>query len=411
MKRLHDNRGVALILTILVVSLIVGFTIQFNTTMYNHVESSRTNKDDLKALYAAKSGVQCALALLKADDTPEVTTLFELKLQLSEEGKTVDEICEELGVEPAGESEDEGEWDDTDWGEGGSDDTEPGNEVQNDTELSPCSLGRFEPMENCKFEIIDECGKIQLNSIIDLVKEVPLQNLFLESYLRQFGLKQSYYEDMDAAFPWYEILDWIDPDKEGRDAWGASDVDSKDGPLFSVQELRLIEELSPERLQEVVEEASDDYGVDGVDVTGEELFNAIVEHFTTFSSNEEIAGKININTASREVLISLLMLDEDVEEQLTVAEEQADAMVQYRCGGAQDNTLLTDPKWYRDAGVLKEIEIPEDLITTKSDLFRIISTGSSGNLTKRIVAIAKRETKGENIQGGSDFRIIYWSVE
>lgn len=410
MKRLHNDRGVALILTILVVSLIVGFTIQFNTNMYKHVESARTNKDDLKALYAAKSGVSFALALLKAYDRPEVTTLFELKLQLSEEGKTVNQICEELGVQPAGESEDEGESDDTDWGDGGSEDTESGNEGQEDTELSPCSLGEFEPMDNCKFEIIDECGKIQLNSLPREIDQVDTQNRFLESYFRQFGLKGSHYEDMDAAYPWYEVLDWIDSDQDGRDAWGASDVDSKNGPLWSLQELKLIKELEPERLREIIE-SNEDLSEEGGYVTGDDLFNDIIGHLTIFEANEGNTGKINVNTASRKVLISLLMLHGDVLDPLT-AEEKADLLEQYRCSGAVDSSQLASTDWfYQTANLPKNKDKNKDLerlITTKSDLFRIEAVGTAGNVEKHVTAVVKRATKSES---GTDFHVVFWSVE
>ena len=402
MKRLHDNRGVALILTILVVSLIVGFTIQFNTTMYNHVESSRTNKDDLKALYAAKSGVQCALALLKADDTPEVTTLFELKLAASADGTSLESICAELGGGTAQGTEDE----DSVWG-----DTEEDSPEEKDDTLSPCSLGIFEPFENCAFEIIDEGGKIQLNNLPGLEKgtgteskgQVDVEGLLMR-YLGQFGLgKDNEIGSGGVSEIVYAILNWIDTDENNRGAgWDYSEDSSKNGPLYALDELRLIEGLDDDSLTELTETAaefSEELG-ELAEVSSSELFNRVTEHLTVFTAND---GKININTASEEVILSL---HEDMDE------AQFGYMQDYRCGGAANSTELTSTNWYHSGGeVLDAIKFPEDLITTKSDLFRIISTGSSGNLTKRIVAIAKREMKGENIQGGSDFRIIFWSVE
>lgn len=408
MSVLQNNRGVALILTILVVSLIVAFTIQFNRTMRAHLISSVANENDLKALYTAKSGLSFALALLKAntDTPPDVTTLFELKMLVGGEETDLEEICGELG---SGTLEDTGSGDTLD------DTTIPDTQTPETDRLSPCSLGRFSPLENCDFEIIDECGKIQLNSIPHIIEEKTLQNLLLESYLRQFGLKQSQYEAMGTAYPWYEILDWIDTDEEGRDAWGSSDVNAKNGPLRSLQELRLIEELNPDNLQEIIESNEE---LDDVSeyVTGEALFERIIEHLTIFEAGGDNRGKVNINTASREVLISLFMLDPDVQEDRTIAEEQVDLIVQFRCGGASDSTELADPKWYKDdrIGVQPDIEIPPELITTDSQLFRIHAEGTSGDVTKRIVAVVKRGKKTGNFGNPSaneEFNIVSWTVE
>ena len=59
---LGNSRGVALILTILVVSLIVALTLEFNRTMLSHRVSAGNMGHGLKALYAAKSaGRNCVV--------------------------------------------------------------------------------------------------------------------------------------------------------------------------------------------------------------------------------------------------------------------------------------------------------------------------------------------------------------
>ena len=400
MRILRNNRGVALILTILVVSLIIAFTLQFNRTMRAHLMSSGANKDDVKALYAAKSGVSCALALLKADDTPEVTTLFELKSAVSEEGRSMEDICAELGAgTTAGET-------DTD---SGSDEVEP--EATAESDLSPGSLGMFSPMENCEFEIIDECAKIQLNSLPAMEKglgeeakgQVDVEGL-LTRYLDQFGLGESTeVGEGGVSEIVHAVLNWIDTDENNRGVgWDYSEDKSKNGPLYSLDELHLIEGLDEESLTELTEAASefaDELG-ELAEMGANELFDQVTEHLTVFVAND---GKININTAPEAVILSL---HEEMDEQ------QFDLMRQYRCGDALNSNELASTDWYHTrADVLEAIKLPEDLITTRSDLFRIVSTGRSGDLTKRVVAIAKRETEGQNIQGGSDFRIIYWTVE
>ena len=184
--------------------------------------------------------------------------------------------------------------------------------------------------------------------------------------------------------------------------WDYSEDKSKNGPLYSLDELHLIEGLNEESLSEITEAASEfseELG-DLAEMGANELFDTITEHLTIFVANN---GKININTASEAVILSL---HEEMDEQ------QFALMQEYRCGIALNSNELSSTNWYHTgANVLESIKLPEDLITTRSDLFRIVSTGRSGDLSKRVVAIAKRETEGQNIQGGSDFRIIYWTVE
>ena len=52
----------------------MALTLQFNRTMRTQVVSAGNIGHGLKALYAAKSGVACGLALLQEDDSPDVDT-------------------------------------------------------------------------------------------------------------------------------------------------------------------------------------------------------------------------------------------------------------------------------------------------------------------------------------------------
>jgi hypothetical protein len=325
--------------------------------------SSATNENGLKALYAAKAGISCALAILTEDDSPDVTTLFELKSKVSQGGEDMDEIekIEEICEELQDENED----------------------------LSSCSLGKFSPLENCEFEIIDECGKIQLNSLPEM--EAKLGEWLLRRYLGEFGLKPDYYEDTSP--PWYTILNWIDTDENNRGVgFDYSEDNSKNGPLRSLYELELIEGLDPESLSKVIESDDDIPEEEGYS-SGSDLFDDIIEHLTIFVAND---GRININTASLEVLMSL---HEEMDEE-SIADMKA-----YRCGQALDSNSLKRTNWYHDAGVPEDIKIPKELITTKSSVFRIDAIGKFGDLTKHIVAVVERDPDKGN------FRTLSWEIE
>lgn len=64
---LKDNRGMALILTILVITLIVSLTLQFNRSMRSDLHAAANFRDGIKLGYVAKSGFNFALAVLRED--------------------------------------------------------------------------------------------------------------------------------------------------------------------------------------------------------------------------------------------------------------------------------------------------------------------------------------------------------
>ncbi|NVL90263.1 MAG: type II secretion system minor pseudopilin GspK [Desulfobacterales bacterium] len=64
---LRNNRGVALILTILIISLIVALTLQFNTFTRADLHAAANLRDGIRLGYVAKSGFNYALAVLIED--------------------------------------------------------------------------------------------------------------------------------------------------------------------------------------------------------------------------------------------------------------------------------------------------------------------------------------------------------
>jgi general secretion pathway protein K len=79
MKRLlRDNSGVALILTVSIISLIVALTLQFNTSMRSNLHAAANLCDGIKLGCIARSGFNGALAVLYEDaSSGDVDTLRE----------------------------------------------------------------------------------------------------------------------------------------------------------------------------------------------------------------------------------------------------------------------------------------------------------------------------------------------
>ncbi|MGD9158758.1 MAG: type II secretion system minor pseudopilin GspK [Desulfobacteraceae bacterium] len=65
---LSNNRGVALIITILMISIIVVLTLEFNSSMRHELQGAVNSRDNIMLGYIAKSGYNLALALLREDD-------------------------------------------------------------------------------------------------------------------------------------------------------------------------------------------------------------------------------------------------------------------------------------------------------------------------------------------------------
>ncbi len=198
----RNTRGVALILTILIVSLIVALTLEFNRNMRTNVVSAGHIGHGLKALYAAKSGVSYGLAMLMADD------------------KKVDTLSEQ--------------WADVEY-------------------LAGVSAGSQALLAGGYFElqIEDLSGKIQINKLADNHELEKIFEKFLA--LEEFGLEQ---EEVNTIRD--SVMDWIDKADEEDDfirLSGAEDdyymslerpYHCKNGPLDSPEELLLVKGITPE---------------------------------------------------------------------------------------------------------------------------------------------------------------------
>jgi general secretion pathway protein K len=69
MKRhLRDNSGVAIIIAVAIIGVIVILTLQFNKSMMSELYAAANLNDGIKLEYVARSGFNCALAVIREDD-------------------------------------------------------------------------------------------------------------------------------------------------------------------------------------------------------------------------------------------------------------------------------------------------------------------------------------------------------
>lgn len=120
-------------------------------------------------------------------------------------------------------------------------------------------------------------------------------------------------------------------------------------------------------------------------VTANEDFESLYRYITVFGG----VGNININTADVPVLLSL---SKDIDESIAMG------IVEYR--NKEPFTEVEDLKKVQTVSEVLYDEI-KDLITVKSDIFRITASGISGEFEHTIEAIVIRESRG--------FRVVYFN--
>ena len=199
---LKDNRGFALILTILVISLIVMLTLQFNISMRTDFTSSVNFKDGVLLNAIARSGFNCAMGLLAEDGS-------------ANESDSLNEM----------------------WARSGS--------------FSEVSGAMFEE-GRFVVEISDLSGKIQINQLVDENgKVVKAQRELLERLIgsEAFGIDPDVVANLIDA-----MKDWIDTDDDvtrfGAENGHYSSLENpyscKNAPLEFLSELLLIRGMTKE---------------------------------------------------------------------------------------------------------------------------------------------------------------------
>jgi hypothetical protein len=116
--------------------------------------------------------------------------------------------------------------------------------------------------------------------------------------------------------------------------------------------------------------------------------------------------KININTA--DFLILQALPGEDVTPD--TREEWAKSVIAYR-EEPQHWDFLKESDWYRNrmAG-FNDINLPTELITTKSSHFSVQMTGKVGAGRKSVFAYLEREQEGEKEEAGVNILVRFWQV-
>jgi general secretion pathway protein K len=246
MIQTRDKKGVVLILVLAVFALFFTLIFNFKTDQRMEMDLSYNFRDSLQSQYLGNAGIEAAMSMLAQD-------------------------------------ENEYDSDDEDW-----------------AKFSEYMMMASTSLEGMSIHgnITDECSKLDMNSLVELSGDKYVKNEFRAAQLKKLmgrdvlNIEISETEIDDLID---NICDWIDMDNERQATGGAEDdyyqsldepYDCKDGPMDSPEEILLVKGMKKEWY----------YGTEAYEGIGK---------FITTGTGKMGQARINLNTASKEVMISL----------------------------------------------------------------------------------------------------------
>jgi general secretion pathway protein K len=232
--------------------------------------------------------------------------------------------------------------------------------------------GSFGPNQSYEARITGEAGRLNLNKI--LAAEIPNPGSPSRELLRKYlEVKGVDLNERDLMIDC--LLDWVDPDNLVR-LNGAEDDGDYKAPN---QPLRTIEELKR--------------------VKGWEEFTSRPDWDADFTINQgQQDGKIDINWASRSVLLALPGMTEGVVDRFISMRRGPDDIegteddVQFKVGDGQLQIAL---------GLRSDQFVQlQGLITDSSPVLRIVSVGKSGTVTRTVRMVVFKQA--------SSLRLFSW---
>ena len=355
------NRGIALIVTLTLITLLVTLSLELNRQIRGSVIDSAMFRDRTTLRHMLRSGVNIAEGLLVRDKQDTEVDSVQEDWAHSE---TIEPYLSELPF-------DEGE---------------------------------------LTVEISDEMARIQVNALVAFPDKKALnesQNKLWSRFIRLMLARQeesetSFFDDLvEPASIINPIKDWLDSgdDDAITGLTGAENAYYRDlmppyscrnGPIRHINELMRVKGITREMFY-----------------ARETAMTGLSRYLTVFglkAGENEIRypGKININTAEMPVIAGLLP-----EEQEFLAPEIV-AWREEKEGGEYLHELA-DPQWYQQVPGLGEVEIAPELITTKSDIFRIDCEAKINDTTMNAQVVVRREKDSES--GRWKCRVLRWRYE
>ncbi len=237
---IRDNKGVALVITLLVLTLLIVLILEFSQGMRIEARAAANFRDDIKAYYLARSGVTFAIALLEEDAKTAPTNVDSLN----------ELWAQKLPSIPLGDG-------------------------------------------FVSVEITDEDSRINVNNI----SAGSNMHTFMINLLKQFELEEDAANAIANA-----IVDWRDDNGESETQPGGAEshyyesledpYEAKNKSFDSLQELRLIKGLDNEAYNKVHKflTVQSDVGIN-INTAGKEVIMSLSENLTGEDADNIIASR------------------------------------------------------------------------------------------------------------------------
>jgi general secretion pathway protein K len=380
---LKKDSGVALIIAIMIIATVVIFTSDMIVNSSVSLQLATANRDNVKAEYEAKSGLNLATFLISADWGID---LFQYQVQNKQPSDGSSDIWSMLNGLPIG-----------------SESLEMAKSMTEQFDLSAVNdsdvidqLGMFDG--SFTINVTDERSKINLNfcsegqakecmEMIEAIMSCPAEKAFLEK-------KKVNPRELAA-----NIRDWVDTNMRSdsgskfpteNDAYSDRNpkISPKNAPFDSVDELKLVE---------------------GWD---DDLHTIFAPFFTVYPKQpvgQQAKPKVNLNSAARELLVCLLP-----ESNTRCAEKSALFM-----NPGEDEDA---PEVLSDAGGIKKRledvfcesnKEKQEWFSYYTDTFRIVSAGNVGDQRVVLDVVMQRRMPDDidkSAQFKGTYKYLYWKM-
>ena len=355
LKILKGNRGIALLITISVTTILVAAALEYNRRARFAIISTAAVRDHLTMSNMADSGVYAAMALLVKDRSESD---FDSLQEDWANPEKIDEILQEISFEKG----------------------------------------------KLSVTITDELSKIQVNALVLYPESRGFnqsQIMLWDRFLRYIGSEEQLKDDSDPVAIVNSVKDWLDSGDDdattglsGAESNYYEDLDppyaGRNGPIPDLNELLLIKGITPELY----------YG------KGETpgLSHHMTVHGMTLGAGTAFnwPGRININTADLPVLAALLGIEN---------EEMAQSLYDFRqeIVAGKDVHDFSSTKWYKNIPGFGDIAIDPKLISVSSDVFRIESEAATSNIKTSVIAVVQRVKSPQS--GKWTCKVLSWQTE
>ncbi len=420
-KVLGNNRGVALVVTIAVVILLITVTMELNRKVRTGVISASAARDRMTLSYMASSGIHIGMAMLMADKKKDLKENKEIDTVLEDwnDEEQIEEVLAEFPFE-------EGELSVSIADELGKIQVNALVVYPKGRELNPAQQQLWDRFLRPIVSLDEEADLNATTDIINSMKDwLDLGDDDAITGLN--GAESDYYEGLDPPYS------------------------CRNGPFTHLGEMFMVKGVKPEYFEnigdvsleelgggalngmlgdealqalggELPEDALDD--TDGLSLADLGLATGISDFMTVYGmthveeANRKVDGrsftfngKININTADMSVLAALLPPGSELlagsiyqKREFDAESTGVDAGMLATWGHyfpGLDTTILeapnlADPTWYKTAPGCQDIKIDPNLISLKSDFFRITSTVFLNEMEMTVSAVVQREPIDKN---------------